>query len=74
MKINRRYKLAKEWVMLSGIAELILGVYIGFKFGEGNMTSALFWLVILAVLSYVSSRIWIWCLEVMVGKDKRNEH
>jgi len=72
LKINRqvKYKIAKELVMASGIAELILGVYIGVKFGESEIFCALRWLAVLAVLSYLSSRLWIWCLEFLTGKDK----
>lgn len=63
------YKLAKELVALLGVVELILATYIGYQFGSQQTFKAWLFTLVLAVVAYTSTRVWIWVLEKMT-KDR----
>lgn len=60
-----KYKIAKELVALMGIIELVFGTYIGYQFGEGDSPRAWVCVGLLALVSWSSTRLWIWVLEKM---------
>jgi hypothetical protein len=63
MKKKNLLRIAKEFVALSSIVELVLATYIGFQFGVGQQLRGWLFTVILAVISYVSTRAWIWYFD-----------
>jgi hypothetical protein len=62
MNTPLRMKIAKEFVALSGTIEIVLGTFIGYRFGVGD-TKAWLYTLLLGVLTYVSTRIWIWYFD-----------
>ncbi len=64
-----KYRIAKEAVALSGVAELVLGVYVGFQFGVQDTLRAWLFVGILSLISYISTRLWLWVLECMNGRN-----
>ena len=59
------YRIAREAVALLGVVELVLATYIGFQFGVHETYRAWLFTGILAVIAYISTRLWIWVLEKM---------
>ncbi len=68
MSLRARLKIAKEIVSLSGVIELIMGTYIGVLFGISESLRAWLFVGVLAVIAYLSTKLWIWCLSEMVEK------
>ena len=64
-----RYKIARETVPFLGTIELILGTYIGYQFGAQATLRAWLFVAILALISYSSTRLWIWMLEKMTERN-----
>jgi len=66
-----RYRIAREIVAVVGTVELILGVYIGYLFGSQETFQAWLFVCILGMITYGSTRLWIWCLEILTGKTDK---
>lgn len=63
-----KLRIAKEVVALSGVVELILGTYCGYQFGARATFRAWVFVGILAVICYLSTKLWIWCLGQMTKR------
>ena len=74
--MNRRvrYRIARELVAIIGLIELILGTYIGYQFGAQATSRAWLFVVALAVIAYISTRLWIWVMEQMTSERPTNTH
>ena len=68
LNLQVRLKIAKELVAISGVVELILGTLVGYKFGSQEISEAWLYTVILAVIAYTSTKLWIWCVAVMTAR------
>jgi hypothetical protein len=69
MKKTVLLRAAKEFVALSAIAELVMATYIGFLFGVGQPLKAWLLTALLAILSYASTRAWIWYFDARMKGD-----
>ena len=56
-------RVIREFVAISGVAELVLATFVGFQFGAGESVRAWVFTGILAALAYTSTRAWIYYFD-----------
>jgi hypothetical protein len=61
--LPQKTTIAKEFVAISAIIELVLATFVGYQFGAGQLLKAWLFTAILACMSYASTRAWIYYFD-----------